>query len=332
MNPKRSLFVLSLLVAGILASSLPVQNAQALNSGTPPADLLLLPTPGLTEAKNPLPLRTWGRFEEEIVPIAYWNRVQNRLHQNAPDQFPEEAPLVHTQKPRLLNFTRQDLGPLELLAEGRSNFAGSPEPRIANIQKATEEKFRAIWIPTDSTFSFVELVGTIDGEHGWKKALNIFKGTQLEYAPGGGVCQASTTIYRAALLAGLPILEQRNHSLYVDYYEAYGSGLDATIFPGVQDLKFLNDTGHPLLLISFIRNDDLFVNLYGTPTGRSVELKGPFTASNESDEILKTFGDLGIGQAVWKYTLKKPGETEIQSQWLISDYMSLVKQVREPIE
>ena len=75
----------------------------------------------------------------------------------------------------------------------------------------------------------------------------------------------STTVFNAAYEAGLPITARTNHALYISHYP---QGRDATVnYPDV-DLKFVNDTGHWLLLRTFVGSSSLVVNLYGTPTGR----------------------------------------------------------------
>ena len=101
---------------------------------------------------------------------------------------------------------------------------------------------------------------------------------------GGGVCQDSTTVFRAAFWAGLPITERHAHPFYISWYDAFSypdgeaaPGMDATIFTGVADLKFVNDTGHWLLMEATTDDDNqtLTVRLYGTKPNRTVGVKGP---------------------------------------------------------
>jgi vancomycin resistance protein YoaR len=84
---------------------------------------------------------------------------------------------------------------------------------------------------------------------------------------GGGVCQVSTTVFNAAFEAGVKITARTNHALYISHYP---QGRDATVdYPDV-DLRFVNDTGHWLLLRTFVGASSLTVSLYGTPTDRKV--------------------------------------------------------------
>jgi vancomycin resistance protein YoaR len=73
------------------------------------------------------------------------------------------------------------------------------------------------------------------------------EGTVPEF--GGGLCQVSSTAFRAAMNGGLPITQRRNHAYAVQYYAPQGT--DATIYPGVVDLKFINDTPGDILIWAF---------------------------------------------------------------------------------
>lgn len=192
--------------------------------------------------------------------------------------------------------------PLVLLSSGRSNFKGSGGGRKSNVRKALNERENNIFIPADTTFSFNDTLGIVSQSRGWELALTIFEGVNLRPAPGGGICQASTTVYRAAINAGLPIVEQKSHSLYVTYYEAYGVGLDATIFPGSQDLQFKNDTGGPIVIQSYTDGDEAYVNMYGYDDGRSVVLSGPYFARDEG--ILEDGKKIRSNEIVWVRTVQ----------------------------
>jgi len=200
--------------------------------------------------------------------------------------------------------------PLTLLSTGRSNFKGSGVGRKANVRKAINERENNVFIPTDAVFAFNDTLGNVTISNGWHMALTIFEGVNLRPAPGGGICQASTTVYRAALNAGLPILEQKNHSLYVTYYEPYGVGLDATIFPGSQDLKFKNDTGGPIIVQSYTEGDEAIVNMFGYDDQRTVTLTGPYFASTAPEDLLVQGKKLKTNQIVWIRHVDKNGERD----------------------
>src|SRR5213592_2276336 len=106
-------------------------------------------------------------------------------------------------------------------------------------------------------FSFWRLVGRPDAAHGFKVASN-FIGGRVGFAEGGGICQLTSALYNAALLAGLEILERHAHSI-----DAYGAnryvplGRDATVVHGYKDLQFRNATRVPMTLRIAIRPDEV---------------------------------------------------------------------------
>lgn len=169
----------------------------------------------------------------------------------------------------------QALGITELIATGRSAFAGSTYSRIHNINTGIS-KFHGYIVKPGETFSFNTILGPVEAYTGYKPELVIkAEGTIPEY--GGGLCQVSSTMYRAALLAGLPIVERAPHSYAVSYYsQVYGYGLDATIYPGIRDLQFINDTPAHVLIQGYTEDTRAFFKFYGTSDGRSAELEGPY--------------------------------------------------------
>jgi vancomycin resistance protein YoaR len=183
--------------------------------------------------------------------------------------------------PQVTAKTLPSLGITELVGEGRSSFAGSAAYRITNI-KAGAARLNGVLIPPGAEFSFNTQIGAIDENNGFVQGYAVIGNrTQLEW--GGGVCQDSTTVFRAAFWAGLPITERHAHPFYISWYDDYsfpdeaGPGMDATIYTGVLDLKFVNDTGHWLLMESTAdeKAQVLSVRLYGTKTNRTVVAKGP---------------------------------------------------------
>lgn len=97
---------------------------------------------------------------------------------------------------------------------------------------------------------------------------------------GGGICQVSTTVFRALYAAGLPILQRQNHSYQVHYYDP--QGLDATIYQPSLDLKFANDTGGSLWFQSDWDDESstLTVNVFGKARDFTVEIGAPRTLSS----------------------------------------------------
>ncbi len=219
---------------------------------------------------------------------------------------------------KVVNETDQELGKMVLLGRGRSNFEGSPEGRDFNIRKGLNEKFNNILLAPAETFSYNSFLGPVTYSAGWKASLAIFGGRDLVPVPGGGLCQVSTTAYRAIVNSGLDLVQKSNHSLYVHYYKKYGDGLDAAIFPGVKDLQFVNDTPGYLLIQAYDDGDDGYVELYGTPDGRDVELLGPFYSNNVPDELKGTISP-AWNQIIWIQRITR-SDGSVEENKLVSTY------------
>jgi vancomycin resistance protein YoaR len=144
-------------------------------------------------------------------------------------------------------------------------FYGGDPNRIHNVQLVSH-LIDGHTIEPGATFSFNEATGARTAEKGFREAPVIING-ELKTGLGGGVCQVSTTVFNAAYEAGLPIVARTNHALYISHYP---QGRDATVdYPNV-DLKFVNDTGHWLLLRTWVGSSSLTVAFYGTPVHRRV--------------------------------------------------------------
>jgi vancomycin resistance protein YoaR len=169
-----------------------------------------------------------------------------------------------------------------------TEYGGIPN-RIHNVQLVAHLIDGALIAP-GTTFSFNGTTGERSAAKGFLEAPVIVNG-EVTTGLGGGVCQVSTTVFNAAFEGGLKITERTNHALYISHYP---QGRDATVdYPGV-DLKFVNDTGHWLLLRTFVGSSSLTVNLYGTPVHRKVEsttaplvTTGPIPVQKTIDPTLK---------------------------------------------
>ena len=160
------------------------------------------------------------------------------------------------------------MGIKELVATGQSNFSGSPTNRIHNINVGAQV-FNGILIKPGENFSFIKYLGEVSEKTGYLPELVIKEDKTIpEY--GGGLCQVSTTFFRAAINAGFPIIERTAHEYRVSYYEP--AGFDATIYDPKPDLIFKNDTANYILIQTRISGTDLFVDFYGTNDGRKVDV------------------------------------------------------------
>jgi len=157
----------------------------------------------------------------------------------------------------------------EVISVGTSDFSGSTSNRVINI-KNTLKKFDGYIVPQGETFSFNRILKEVSEEEGFVMARVIKNGLD-RWGLGGGVCQVSSNVFRAAVNSGFTITERRNHSYIMDKYAP--TGLDATIYLGLQDLKFVNNTPGDVLMKFVIRDDQLVTVMYGTRDTRQVSMK-----------------------------------------------------------
>lgn len=191
-----------------------------------------------------------------------------------------------------------DLGINQLIAHGVSGFSGSPNNRRHNIAVGLE-KFKGLIIPQGAEFSFDDNLGPVTAEEGFLPEL-VIKGSEGTIPElGGGLCQVSTTTFRAAMAAGLPITARRNHAYAVQYYSPQGT--DATIYPGSADLKFINDTPGAILIWPYEKDKNTLVfDFYGSNDGRQVTLEKPVVYDRTADGAMK---------ATWTRLITKDGQT-----------------------
>lgn len=178
-----------------------------------------------------------------------------------------------------------ELGITTLIGRGESNFKGSPNSRIHNI-KVGSAKYNGTILKPGEEFSFNSILGEVDEKNGYQQEL-VIKSGKLVYEYGGGICQVSTTLFRSAIMAGLSILERKPHSFPVKYYDP--QGYDSTIYPGITDLKFKNDTANHVLIQSRIEGSKLIFDIYGSADGRKVALDGPFQYDKKANGSMKAY-------------------------------------------
>jgi len=183
---------------------------------------------------------------------------------------------VKTITPEITTDEANNFGIVELIGVGTSQYAHSISNRIYNVSLATSRINGALVAPNEE-FSFNKTLGDVSKFTGYKEAYVITNGKTV-LGDGGGVCQVSTTLFRAILNAGLPITERHPHAYRVGYYEQDSPpGLDATIYTPTVDLKFKNDTNSYLFIqgVADTENLTLTFYLYGKKDGREVEITKP---------------------------------------------------------
>lgn len=207
------------------------------------------------------------------------SHVQKIVREETPKNIFLQIP-VTVIEPEIPTEKANNLGIVEVIGQGVSHFAGSIPNRVHNISLAAS-KINGVLIAPNEVFSFNKAIGDISKYTGYKEAY-VISGGKTILGDGGGVCQVSTTLFRAALNAGIPIEERYGHAYRVGYYEQQsGPGLDATIYVPSVDFKFKNDTQHHILIQTYLDPSamSLTFTMYGTSDGREVTVTQPVISS-----------------------------------------------------
>ncbi|WP_129629235.1 VanW family protein [Candidatus Oscillochloris fontis] len=162
-----------------------------------------------------------------------------------------------------------------LLGEATTGFSSSANERITNITRATE-MITGYVVPQGVEFSFVN-VGDFSEANGFVDGYAIVGG-RLEKVVGGGLCQVSTTLFRAVSNAGLQITRRIGHSHIVNFYENI-LGFDATIYTPTTDFRWRNDSPAPVYVIGTVNRTTsrLTFQIWGNSDGRRITYDGPYT-------------------------------------------------------
>lgn len=206
--------------------------------------------------------------------------IGNLIEQPKSIVLPVKSTII---KPKITLAQTNTYGIEELIGEGNSDYTHSIPQRIHNLLLGTS-KFNGVLIPKGATFSFNDTVGDISSTTGYQPAYIIKEGRTV-LGDGGGICQVSTTLFRAVLNTGLPIAEYHSHAYRVGYYENDAKpGLDATVFGPTVDFKFINDTPASILIqtIADEENHKLSFKFYGKKDKRTVQLSAPILSDYSS--------------------------------------------------
>jgi len=212
----------------------------------------------------------------------------------SPQPFILSSLIVEKTPPKIRSTSEAEmLGIKTLIGKGVSNFAYSPRNRIHNIHLGAA-RFNGILIKPGEVFSFLKILGSTGPSGGYLPELVIRENRTIpEY--GGGICQVSTTCFRAAAQTGLPIIERQPHAYPVRYYNPQGT--DATVYIPSPDLKFKNDYSSYILIQTKVQGNTLIFEFWGTPDGREISFEGPYQYNKKPD---------GSMNAVWYRTITWP--------------------------
>ncbi|MDY0236491.1 MAG: VanW family protein [Gudongella sp.] len=155
-----------------------------------------------------------------------------------------------------------------VIGEFSTNFKTSPEGRSYNIGLSTNSFEGFVLMPGDIA-SYNEITGPKQAKFGYKEAPVILNG-ELTPGMGGGVCQTSTTLYNALLLADLEIIERHPHSIAASYVR---KGTDGAVAAPYLDLKFRNNFDYPIYIDTKIENKNVYFYIYGDLESRDYSIR-----------------------------------------------------------
>lgn len=186
--------------------------------------------------------------------------------------------------------TKEELSKVEdLLGSYTTNYKDSGKNRCDNISLAASKIDGTVVYPGEE-FSVYEAISPLDAASGYELAGAYENGQTVE-SYGGGVCQVSTTLYNAAILAEMEITQRSNHSMIVSYVKP---SQDAAIAGDYKDLRFVNNTEAPIYLEGYTVGKDIYFNIYGEdtrPSGRVVSYESEVVSQQEPGVQFVATGD-----------------------------------------
>ncbi|MBU2602166.1 MAG: VanW family protein [Actinobacteria bacterium] len=205
--------------------------------------------------------------------LVEWSALLGSMTRVAFESGRRYVPIPTTQvPPRLTTEDANQLGDRREVASFTTYFSPADSGRVNNIIQVSN-KLDGVVIRPGETFSFNDTVGPRTKEAGFDEAPVIRDGV-LTPGVGGGICQVATTLFNTAFFAGLPIVERKPHSFYIDHYPI---GRDATVSYGAIDVRFTNDSDTVLLLSVTATDRSVAVALAAPEWDRSVEYEtSPF--------------------------------------------------------
>jgi len=203
---------------------------------------------------------------------------------------------IKVTQPEITSSDPAEQGFVELVGQGDTSWRGSPPNRIHNLSLGASKISGTIVKPGEE-FSTVKTIGEIGPSTGFLPELVIKNSTQVVPDYGGGLCQVSTTLFRAVLNSGLKITDRTPHSFRVSYYEP-PVGMDATIYDPAPDFKFINNMKTPVLIWGIAGNNSLTFQVYGTKDGRKIDISDPWVGDYTSpgETIYTESPSMGAGE------------------------------------
>ena len=218
----------------------------------------------------------------------------------------------------------------DVLGTYTTSYRSSGTYRSANVQNGTDFINGILLYPGDE-FSALAVVTPFTEANGYFPAGSYLNGEVVD-SLGGGICQVTTTLYNAVLLAELEISQRYNHSMTVSYVPL---AMDAAIAESAgKDFKFINNTEYPIYIEGFTKNKTVTFNVYGKETrdaGRVVTFETEVKETTPALDVItadagrpfgyvsSNGGQTGYKSALWKIVTEN-GEEVSRTQINTSNY------------
>ncbi len=198
-------------------------------------------------------------IEPEVIGVEIDEEEARRIfeeNKNSTDSYKIPAKIT---RPQVTASYLEDKYVNKIMAKYSTSFAGSSEGRCANIALAAS-KIDGYVVNPGERFSYNKVVGPRTAEAGFRLA-HVYVGTKVVDGIGGGICQVSSALYNAVVMADLKTVSRTNHSIPVDYVPR---GRDATVSYGTIDYVFENNKPYPVSIKAKIDGTNLTVSIVGT--------------------------------------------------------------------
>lgn len=226
----------------------------------------------------------------------------------------------------------------DLLTQFSTRYDPGLVNRSTNLVLAANKINGTVLLPGEE-FSYNKVVGERTIAAGYKNAA-IYSGGKVVDGLGGGICQISSTLYNAAVQAGLEITERKNHQFVTSYLEA---GKDATVVYGYIDFKFKNTRNYPIRIVASVSGGIAEMKIFGVKEEKELDIKLesqristiPFSVKYVEDssleagrEIVDQYGHAGEKTITYK-VCRYNGEVISREVFTTDTYDAMAKIIRK---
>ena len=202
---------------------------------------------------------------------------------------------IGVDEPEYTTTELQNMKPTTLQGTYQTNYTLSTdrsEERVENLELASGE-VSGTFVAPGEVFSMNDTISDVN-----YKETHVIVNGQETLADGGGLCQITSTLYNAALFAGLEVVERHPHASQLPYIRP---GMDATVWFGALDMKFKNTTDGFVLLQEYVSDGYVYANVYGVPDDVSVEMwSDKLWLTKDASEWVTYYKRMEDGQVVYQ--------------------------------